>query len=417
MPDTSIWRPRLPDIYWRRRRVPLSAPGGAPVTVDSPPGPIVPPSTTPIVPVVTPARQQFRFLAEDIVTGHIKTQDLPLESWSYDETLNRPGALPASLPLTSPFATEELLDPWRTAIYAERDGKIEWGGILTPPQLSLNATALSISCFGWLGYWDHRAIRKDYTPAQVDQFEIFARLVADAQDVVTFGAGYALGITVTWEALSGVLRDRSDDYRPWKAKNLGEALRQLGGLIGGFDFSMQYQLNVATNRIDKAIRLRYPRRGRTTNFVFEYRRGERTNVLQRGFADPVGFAWAGDGWGSGNDDTRLRSSYVDAALRGIYPPYDAAPSWDVSVQATLDEHTVAAFDRSRRPRRVPVVNVDPDSYPKWGDYELGDVVGLRIDDGYGSTDPVTPEPHRITSTRVASDGTYQLVLDEETTSG
>jgi hypothetical protein len=352
--------------------------------------------------------EPVRFLREDIMSGVVT--DITLENWSYGETLNRPDALNASVPLTSDDATEEILDPWRTAIYAVRGTNVEFGGILTPPSLSLGAASLSINCFGWLGYFDHRIIRKDYTPSNTDQFTIFKHLVDDAQDEATFGDDFDLGITVTWDALSGVERDRSDDYRPWQAKNLGEALRQLAAVDDGFDFAMRYTLNTETDRIDKEIVLYYPTKGRDTGHLFEYERGHQTNIVQRGFADPVDFAWVGDGWGSGNDETRIKSAYVDETLRGVYPPFDAAPSWSsVSQQVTLDDHTDAWFARSNRPRRVPVVRVDPDLDPMWGAYELGDTANFRIIDGYGSTGLI-PQKNRITSRKVASEGTYDLVL-------
>lgn len=352
--------------------------------------------------------EPVRFLREDIMSGIVT--DISLENYSYGETLNRPDALNASVPLTAADATEEILDPWRTAIYAVRGDRVEFGGILQPAQLSLGAAALSITCFGWLGYWDHVTIRTDYTPSNTDQFTIFKHLIDDAQNEAVWGDGFDLGIDVTWDALSGVKRDRSDDYRPWKAKNLGDALRQLAALDNGFDFAMQYTLNTSTDRIDKAIKLYSPTKGRDTGYLFEYDRAGNTNVVARGFADPIDFAWVGDGWGSGNDATRLRSPYTDESLRGIYPPYMAAPAWSsVKVQATLNDHTDGYFARTNRPKRVPTVRVDPDLSPRWGDYELGDTANFRIIDGYGSTGLI-PDRFRITSTKVAAGDTIDLTL-------
>jgi hypothetical protein len=352
----------------------------------------------------------FRFLVEDIMSGIVKTQDLALDDWTYDDTLNRAGSLQGRVPLMSTFATEELLDPWRTAIYVERDGRIEWGGILLPPSLSVGAPALSVACFGWLGYWDRRTVRVNYQPSNVEQFTIFRTLVLDAQSPSNFGAGYQLGIDVVWDAVSGVTRDRAEEYRPFNAKNLGEALRQLAALEGGFDFAMTYAINTATDRIDKRIKLFYPRKGRDTRFLFEYERGKPTNVVSRGFADPVEFAWAGDGWGSGNDETRISVAYVDESLRGVYPPFDAAPTFSSVVDpATLADNTAAFFARRNRPKRIPVLRVNPEQSPRWGDAEIGDIVNVRIVDGYGSTGTV-PTRMRITGTRVGADGGYDLVL-------
>lgn len=353
----------------------------------------------------------YRFLAEDIVTGQLKTQELLLSSWSVSDTLNRPGSLTASLSMTDQDANEDVLTPYRTAIYMERDGLIEWGGILMPPSLSIGSHTLSINAVGWLGYWDRRIIRTNYQPDGVDQFLIFARLVADAQSETINGDGYDLGISVTYTALSGVTRSRTQDYRPFQAKNLGEMLRNLAALEDGFDYSMAYAVNATTDRIDKTIELHYPRKGRDTGFMFRFdRNGAGGNVVARGFADQVPFAWVGDGWGSGADETRLISPYVDSSLRNVYPPFDGAPSWtSVTEQSTLDQNTEQWFRSRRRPRLTPVLRVDADRYPRWGDWDMGDTVYVNIDDGYGSTDG--PQTNRITGWTISDSGqVYDLVV-------
>lgn len=367
----------------------------------------------------------YRFVAEDIPSGQIKTKDLRLSGWSVTDLLCRPGNLNATIGLTDPNCTEEILAPWKTAIYLLDGQSVQWGGILTPPTLGLGASALTVNAFGWLGYWDRRRIRwadptypNGRTFTDTDQFTIFRTLILDAQDESVFGAGWDLGIDVTWDALSGVLRDRTEDYLTFQQKNLGEALRQLAATEDGFDFAMAYTIDTSTDRIDKTIRLHYPRKGRDTGFVFEYERSTPdrpvppTNVLARGFADPIDFAWSGDGWGEGQDEDRLRSEYVDETLRGVYPPYDASPTFGtVSEQATLDENTAAWFNRHTPPRLIPVLRVDPDRYPLWGDWTLGDTVHYRCADGYGSSDAAGPQTNRITGWTVADSGNdHQVIL-------
>lgn len=360
----------------------------------------------------------FRFAVEDIPTGHIKTQSMALAGWSVGDVLCRPGALSASLALDDDDCTEEMLAPWRTAIYLVRDDAIEWGGILVPPTLPLGSRALSISCFGWLGYWDRRTIRVDRQFTDTEQFDIFSTLVADAQDEGEFGDGYDLGIAVDWDSDSGVLRTRAEQYRAFQGKNLGEALRQLAAVSDGFDFSMLYEVNASTDRIDKTILLHYPRKGRDTGFLFEYDSAAEddprpaTNVVARGFAANAGdFVWTGDGWGSGADETKLVSPYVNEDFRGVYPPYDAAPSFSsVTEQDVLDENT-AAFFRGRLPRLTPVLQVNPDMAPLWGDWSMGDQVLYRCDDGYGSTGANMPQTNRITGWAISDSGNvHQVVL-------
>ena len=123
-----------------------------------------------------------RYWVEDILTGIVLTQDLPLNDVQVSDQLNRPGALRGSLPVSSSFATEELLDEGRRAIYWERDGKVEFGGILWSVQRGLGDRKLTLDVEGWLGYWDHRDIWRDRTFTNTEQFTIFQTLVNDAQD-------------------------------------------------------------------------------------------------------------------------------------------------------------------------------------------------------------------------------------------
>lgn len=371
---------------------------------------------------------------EDILTGMILTQDLPLNAVSVDDVLNRPGSLRGTLPVDHPMATRELIDPGRRAIYWERDGKIEFGGILWDATRSPGSREIQLQVEGWLGYWDHRDIWRDRQFTSTDQFEIFQTLIEDAQDeaydTALGGPGTSadLNISVTWDDLSGVLRDRLEDYRDTKAANLGEALRRLAGVGEGFDYGMQYAVNLTTDRIDKTIKLWHPTRGRDTQFLFEFDGGSqvetadtypetypeiypggythrpgKSNITRWGVAESAqGLAWKARGWGGGYDTDRLVSQQVTEARRGVYPPLDVAFTTfsSVSEQATLDENTAAALTRTDHPTRLPVVEIDPTKYPRWGDWELGDRVLLRIDDGWGSVGPA-PQEARIVGYRMS----------------
>jgi hypothetical protein len=331
----------------------------------------------------------YRYLIEDVMSGIIVADDLPLNDVRYDDALNRPGSLSASLAMSSRYATLEILREGQVAVYVERDGRIDWGGLIWEI-IPESGQKIAIGAEGWLGYWDHRTIRKDVQFDNIEQFTIAATLLTDAQDEVVFGDGYDLGIPVTWDALSGVTRDRLEEYRPWKAKNLGEAIRQLAAVENGFDFAMSYQ--VAANRINKAVKLYYPRKGRDTQFLFEYDTdptGQPVGniVSYRYPKSAASMAWAGDGWGDGADETRLKSSFVDETKRGVFPPFDAAPSFTgVTIQSTLDEHTEATFASSKDSRRVPIITVNPDLPPKWGDFLLGDTARVIIHDGFVQLD-------------------------------
>lgn len=338
---------------------------------------------------------EWRYVVEDPITGVIVSNDLPLTNGRLTESLNRPGSLTGTIPLADSHATPEIIAPGRRAIYALRDGVIQWGGPLWKAEVAEGSDEVDITCEGWLGYWDHRDIWRTRTFTQVEQFTIFATLVADAQDDTNTtvlgdpGEGQVdLGITVVWDAASGVLRDRVDQYADHQSKNLGDALRELAGVEDGFDYSMDYTLG--TESVGKAIRLHYPARGRDLSedmshrfeFEFDTSPTSKTNVIDRAVvADASGQAWRIRGWGEGTDESRPRSQRVDAARGAGYLPTDLAPAWStVSEQSTLDAHTDAELARTARPLRIPRVTVHPDLDPRWGSYGIGDVVPVDIRD-------------------------------------
>lgn len=333
---------------------------------------------------------EYRFLVEDITTRQLVAQDLPdLNDGVYEDVFLRPGSLTGTIPVDSPDATEELLDPGRRAIYVMRNGRIDWGGVLWEAPRIPGRRDIPIRCEGWFGYWDHRYVRRDRVFTNVDKFTIVQQLVNDAQDEIYWGDGYDLAITVTWDALSGVLATYDEQFRPWTAISLGEAIRVLASNDDGFDFAMQYSLDAVNNRINKTLKLFYPRKGRDTGHLFEFEVDppHPTNVISWGRSNSAyEMAWAGEAWGDGSEATRLKSAaYLDAALRNVYPPLEDAPQrTGVTQQATLDDWTTGYFERSNRPLRLPVITVDPNVDPLWGNYELGDTVDLRIDDGFGS---------------------------------
>lgn len=364
----------------------------------------------PTITAETPA-PRFRFLVEDIISG-VLLGEVPLSDAVMDDPLNRPGSLSASLPVDHPKATSEWLDEGRRAIYVERDGVILFGGPLWGVDRPLGDRTLRLTVGGWLGWFDHRQIWVDRTFTNTDQFSIFKGLVDDAQDNAVLGTGASLGITVTWSALSGVLRTRGE-YLAHMTKNLGEALRQIAATEDGFDFSMVYALNPATDRIDKSIRLHYPRKGRDTGFLFQ----TGGNITRWGVSrDAERMAWRVRGWGDGFESDRLRSVQIAELQRGVYPMLDAdiRDGGSATEQATLDENTVETLARIDHPLRLPVVEVNPMLYPRFGDWATGDTVGLRIDDGYGSVGVDSPMSVRIIGYRLDCTTDRPLLVLEPT---
>lgn len=346
---------------------------------------------------------EYRYLVEDVMTGEIG--ELPLNNVVYEDYLRRPGALNATLSLADADANVELLDVGRRAYYVMRDQSIEWGGLLMHTSVELGGTDVQLTGLGWPGWFDMRDMWIDRQFSATDQFEIFKTLVDDSQDETnpTNGAGADLGITVTWSTLSGVLRDRLEEYRYFSGKNLGAALRELAALEDGFDFRMDYAISAGGGSIDKSLVLSYPSQGvdRSAEVGFEYVRGEQSNILRRGLShDASRMAWRKRGWGAGADVSRLLSTQINESRRGVYPFLDGQGSFSSVVQqATLDDNTAASLATDDHVIVLPSIEVDPDIDPKWHTYGIGDTFSVNIDDGYCSASGA----HRIIGYRMDAD--------------
>lgn len=315
--------------------------------------------------------------------------ELPINAATYEDYLRLPGVLSGNVTMKDATKNRDLLDAGRRAVYVMRNGVIEWGGLMLTPTVPLGAEIVQVRCVGWLGWFDARDIWTDRQFPTTDQFLIFRTLVADSQDVGVLGAGADLGITVDYGALSGVLRDRLQEYRYFAGKNLGAAMRELAALENGFDYRMRYRVSDAGDKIEKAILLSYPNQGidySGSRNAFEYEAGQRTNILQRGVSfDASGMRWRIRGWGAGSDVSRLLSTQVDDSLRGVYPFFDGQGSFSsIVTQSVLDDNTRAVLGTKGHVAVIPSTVVDPKLDPKWGTYGIGDTFNVDIVDGFAS---------------------------------
>jgi hypothetical protein len=329
-------------------------------------------------------------MVEDPVLGFIIAQDVDLVDVTIEDTLGGRGSLNAKLPLDSAHATNDIIAEGRRAIYALRDGVIQWGGLLWDAPVQMGSDTFDLHCESWLDYWDHRTIWHSRTFTATEQFDIYKTLVDDAQNPADALAGNPLdlGIDVVWNAPSGITRTIIDQYLDHQARNLGDALRTLAASENGFDRAMEYDLGDET--ITKRTRLYYPRRGSVPepggapHFEFEFDPSptSKTNVLRRGLERSArSTAHRVRGWGEGADDARLRAQVIDATAGAGYPPLDAAPDWSTeSVQANLNARTREFTTRVNHPLTLPQIEVDMNAAPKWGSYQLGDQIRADIND-------------------------------------
>lgn len=338
----------------------------------------------------------YRLLYADLLTNTLHGE-LPVESISYSDVLNAPGAIRATLPLRPhrPDAvatlTEATLAPGRTALYVERDGVVLWGGILWTLDLDVDANAAVLAGEGFHSYFRRRYVRATLAFAGTDQAHIAKTLVDYAQAV----PGGNLGIDTSGITAHGVPRDRT--YPAYERANVGEALEQLAAVQGGFDF--RYPCDWTGGGISRRLVLSHPATGRRTEHVFAL--GANVELLSLAI-DATTLAFQVDAIGQGEGDDQLLRTAADPSALGTYPLLDDVLSHtDVSVEATLDAHAARRLARGRTPLRLPSLRAHSRTVPALGSYVVGDVVHVAGSHGLLTVDG----DYRITTVAVDVDDT------------
>ena len=337
----------------------------------------------------------YRYLYADALTGHVHGE-LPLESGDYTETLDAPGAFSGTMALRPQrpgkiqTVTLDNLAPGRTKIFVERDGVIQWGGLLWTLDLDVEANALKLGGEGFLSYFRKRLIRDTKTYAAVDQAFIAADLIDYAQ-ALSYGD---LGIRTDEVTATGRVRDRS--YLSYERKKVGEAIEQLAAVDDGFDFRFVSRYSSA-GPIETSFTVGYPATGRKTDHVFEL--GANVELLGLSI-DATEMALRVDCSGEGEGDDMLLVSVTDTTLLGAYPLLETVESFtDVRETSTLDAHARRILKRGSPPIRIPDLSANSETIPMPGSYAVGDVV--RVKGSYGLLD--LDDYYRITEQQVSVD--------------
>ncbi len=173
---------------------------------------------------------------------------------------------------------------------------------------------------------------------------------------------------------SGVLRDRT--YNGYDFTELGQAVEDLAGVIGGFDFSIE--TSIAANVPTSSFKLWYPQRGRNTGLTWEIGVHCDTSPWQ---VDGTIQATQMDALGAGDGDAMLVATAVDT--NRSYPLLDDTVSYkDVSDIGTLSGYAAEWLDRRHLPVTYPSLTLRPTSETQIGQFIDGDFVTLSGSDGY-----------------------------------
>jgi hypothetical protein len=189
----------------------------------------------------------YTYQIADLRTGNI-LEDIKLTGVSFNKPLNDSGRFDATWKLgakTRHLDPYDLTMPTRRCIYAYRDDRPMWGGIIWTRKYSSTSQTISVGAGEFWSYFDHRKVLNVLAPnpglftiagmaaaawTGVDQNQIARNLVALAQSHTGGNIGIRTDLDTT---SSSEPRDR--EYQPWKLTGVGDALRNLTGVIGGQD--------------------------------------------------------------------------------------------------------------------------------------------------------------------------------------
>jgi hypothetical protein len=288
-----------------------------------------------------------RFLLLDYLTRTVVTELAAVDSFSYTETLNKPGSWSATIPLSGTVGAADLYSS--RAIFAfERAEILRWAGPLLTARVDLNAGTVAISGEGYMNYLRRRVLYDTKTYAATDQLLIVKDLIDYAQ--THWGAPGNLGIVTTaLTAITTFARDRTYFY--YEKKLIGELIEQLAAVRNGFDFRLTPRwTNGPNSTMALDFGVTYPAFGRETGYVVDVNAHNLTAVD----VDLTKLAFAVTASGQGTGEDIPSSSVSNAALIAVNAVLeDAITVGDVTQTGTLVDYANRRLDLGSVPLIYP----------------------------------------------------------------
>ncbi len=338
----------------------------------------------------------YTYMVHDLLTN-APLGELPLTGVRHGRRLNDAGEFAGTFDLDSKTTTRRRVkDPYdwttpvRRCIYAYRDERPVWGGIIWTRRYDSATRKVQIGAADWWSYLDHRRVVPllppnppiDHVAPQqvrydnVDQNEIARQLVQLAQA----HTGGNIGIQLDG-SFSEILRDRT--YAGYELTAFGDALRNLATVLDGPDMMFGVASTLDTRgRPIRQLRIGEPYLGqRGSAHVFEYGGNttaytwptDGTRYASRSFATgdgaaegmPIAVAEDRDRYTNGWPLTETEQGYS-----GVTDP------------DTLQQHADADQLAARLPVVLPTLTVRGDMHPVVGEWSVGDDARVEIEDDF-----------------------------------
>jgi hypothetical protein len=323
----------------------------------------------------------YSYQLADLRTGQI-LHDFAPTNVRFTKPLNASGRFDCSWKLgehTAGMDAYDLTMPARRVIYAYRDSRPQWGGIIWTRSYDSTTQTVSLGAAEFWSYFDHRKVLP-LLPAdpdlstvaglavsfdRIDQNEISRQLVALAQS----HTGGDIGIVLD-DSESFHLRDRT--YHGYDLADVGESLRQLCNVIGGPDLAFDVAPNPGGGPPLRVLRLGTPWLGQQGS----------AHVWEVG-GNVTSYTWPSDGSsmatrafavGEGVDLGMPIAVHEDTAKYAQgFPLLEVERNYgSAEGVATLTGHAAADQQTARMPVVLPTVVVRGDIPPTAAEIARGD---------------------------------------------
>lgn len=334
----------------------------------------------------------WTYLVADLRTNVI-IDELPLAGVRISKVLNGSGQLRGQLTLGDvKLAARNVYDltrPARRVIYAVRDDRPWWGGIIWTSDYDSDTRVVDIGCADFWSYFDHRKVLEvlPAAPLAVSYVAGLSKVYtqqdqnAIARDLVTLAQSHTagnIGIVVD-TATSGILRDRT--YEGFDLKDTGEALRDLTAIIDGPDIVFDVGAFDTAGRPTRLMRTGTPQLGQQGS---AHRWDLGGNLLSYRWSSSGGLmATRTFAEGDGNDRGTIIADAEDTAKYATgWPLLETDDVFTgVTVPATLQQHA----DTLLAGLKLPVVGIElrirGDLPPQLGEFSVGDDAQVIIPAG------------------------------------
>jgi len=319
--------------------------------------------------------------------------ELPLTNVRMTKVLNGSGQLQAQVRLGDPVLSArnvyDLTRPVVRVVYALRDARPWWGGIIWASDYDSDTSTLDVGCADFWSYFDHRKVlevlaalplatsyvaglSKIYT--QQDQNVIARALVTLAQ---SHTAGN-IGIVVDG-AVSGILLDKT--YEGYDLHDTGEALRELANLPEGPDIVFDVSGPDANGRPIRILRTGTPQLGQQG---IPHRWDLGGNLLSYKWLSGGGpmatrVFMEGDGTDRGTKIAVAENASFYANGWPLLDTDDVNP--DITDDAKLLAEGQGLLDTVKLPQVTVELTIKSDMVPSLGDFSVGDAGQMVVPAG------------------------------------